>query len=65
MYTIISSHTLGFDSDVATDDQGNLALYTYTHWYIESVKIPELIMIESNDEESKENREKARNERGE
>jgi len=58
--TVTSTKTIGFESDVNTDDNGNLAIYSYTHWYIESVIIPELRMIEQNSESTEEQKNHAK-----
>ena len=48
--TAVSTKTIVYETGIKTEQNDNLAIYSYSHWYIENVIIPELRQIEYNDE---------------
>ena len=61
---VFSKKAIGFESK-PEDENGNFALYTYTHSYIENVIIREAIDIENNGESSTDEKAKAKKIRNE
>lgn len=61
--SFLSRKTLAYKTDVNQNDEGQYAVYSYTHWYIENVLIPDLLKIENDGENNEEVIKKARKSR--